>query len=183
MHDWLIDWLIGLDGIPVWFLWLGTPIFTALIAQLFNQATAAGTVPTAKTVEGSHHHTSDKSQQTTTTEWFQTNFYHSSTSTVILKIHCQIQHSRSFPLGFTSLTSLPSDHLTWPQQQLSLSSIPHSQCCHPMPLYVSLPWIFPRLLAPYDMAHWGIDGTVEATGPDLQLDQRLSMIVHTAQHM
>jgi len=35
----------GLDGIPAWFLRLGAPIFAALLAHLFNQSLATGTVP------------------------------------------------------------------------------------------------------------------------------------------
>jgi len=35
----------GLDDIPAWFLRLGAPVFAGPIAQLFNQAITAGTVP------------------------------------------------------------------------------------------------------------------------------------------
>jgi len=34
----------GLDRIPAWFLRLGTPVFAAPIAQLFNQSIIAGVV-------------------------------------------------------------------------------------------------------------------------------------------
>jgi len=35
----------GLDGIPAWFLRIGAPAFAAPVAQLFNQSTLEGAVP------------------------------------------------------------------------------------------------------------------------------------------
>ena len=45
MLDTLLPSATGLDMIPAWFLRLGAPIFTAPLAQLFQQSLAAGVAP------------------------------------------------------------------------------------------------------------------------------------------
>ena len=45
MLDTLRPTVTGLDQVPAWFLWLGTPVFAKPLAHLFHQSLATGTVP------------------------------------------------------------------------------------------------------------------------------------------
>ena len=146
----------GLDDIPAWFLRLGAPVFAGPIAQLFNKAITAGTVP-------SQWKAAIITPVPKVSKPSQPSDFRPISITPVLSRSFEKYIVRSYiypalqepPSGlYFAETSLPSGQPARPQQQSSLSSIPYLQCCHPMPLSVSWPWTFPRPLTPYGTPHW-----------------------------